>query len=305
MTDPACLSPLPDEPPSSKGLRASRAKWGSAQEQALQESWNSLLQFNRSHRGRISSRDFQGDILDEFLHQQRMSRQGDHPLRAKDPGAPLALPQGEKCLELGEDGEEFKIPVLPCGQRLRIDIWSTWGDRHYVGLNGMELFSSEGQPVQIAQIRADPPDINILPAYGHDPRVVANLLDGVNRTQDDMHLWLAPFTPGKSHHICLDFTKPCAVAMIRIWNYNKSRIHSFRGVKDISMWLDKRCIFKGEIARASGALSGGAQDVRPSFPSLLACHSWLCRAGGERRLPLHPPPSPTAHGFVFVTGQSS
>jgi len=27
--------------------------------------------------------------------------------------------------------------------------------------------------------------------------------------------------------------------MIRIWNYNKSRIHSFRGAKDIEIQLDK------------------------------------------------------------------
>ncbi|KAL8175232.1 UNVERIFIED_CONTAM: hypothetical protein K2H54_017079 [Gekko kuhli] len=251
-----------EAPPSSKGTRrASRAKWGSSREHALQESWNSLLKFNHSHRGRISNMDFQGDILDEFLHQQKISRQGENPLKAKDPpGAALVPPPlGEKCLEL-EEGSEFRIPVLPYGQHLRIDIRSTWGDRHYVGLNGIELFSSKGQPIPVARIRADPPDINVLPAYGNDPRVAANLLDGVNRTQDDMHLWLAPFTPGKPHHICLEFVEPCAVAMIRIWNYNKSRIHSFRGVKDITMLLDEQCIFKGEIAKASGALSGAPEQ---------------------------------------------
>ncbi|KQK84800.1 hypothetical protein AAES_45431 [Amazona aestiva] len=78
-----------------------------------------------------------------------------------------------------------------------IDIQTTWGDRHYV-------------------------------AYGNDPRIITNLIDGVNRTQDDMHLWLAPFTPGKPHFIFIDFVDSCQVAMIRIWNYNKSRIHSFR-----------------------------------------------------------------------------
>ncbi|XP_054849304.1 katanin-interacting protein isoform X2 [Eublepharis macularius] len=250
-----------DEPLSAKGPRPSRAKWGSAQEHALQESWNSLQKFNHSHRGRISNMDFQGDIFDEFLHQQKISRQGDQPFKIKDPGS-LVLPKGQEgqiCLEL-EDGNDFKIPVLPYGQYLKIDIRSTWGDRHYVGLNGIELFSSEGEPIQIAKIKANPPDINILPAYGKDPRVVANLLDGVNRTQDDMHLWLAPFTLGKSHSISLDFVKPCAVAMIRIWNYNKSRIHSFRGVKDITILLDEQCVFKGEIAKASGALSGAPEQ---------------------------------------------
>ncbi|KAG7248784.1 hypothetical protein CRUP_026652, partial [Coryphaenoides rupestris] len=153
--------------------------------------------------------------------------------------------------------EEFEIPVLPQGQRLVIHILSTWGDRHYVGLNGLEVFCSSGEPLRPALIRADPPDINVLPAYGKDPRVVGNLVDGVNRTQDDMHLWLAPFTPGRSHVLYLDFGAACRLAMIRVWNYNKSRIHSFRGVKEVEMQLDGRCIFRGEIAKASGTLSGG------------------------------------------------
>lgn len=279
------LPSLADAPPSSKGPRPSRAKWGRAQERELQESWNSLLKFNHSHRGRISNLDFQGDILDEFLHQQKLSRQGDQPPAGKEASAALMLLQGEKYLG-ADEGNEFKIPVLPSGQHLRIEIQSTWGDRHYVGLNGIELFSADGQPIQIAKIWADPPDINILPAYGKDPRVVANLLDGVNRTQDDMHLWLAPFTPGKSHYIFLDFAKPCAVAMIRIWNYNKSRIHSFRGVRDMVMLLDEQCIFRGEIAKASGALSGGAQGILPSrFACVEQGWGWL-------------PPSPAAPPFL-------
>lgn len=229
----------------------------------MQESWNSLRTFNRLHHGRISSLDFQGDIFDEFLHQQKLSRRAEPRLQLRAGGQEAPEPpEGDPGPELPEEGADFKIPLLPRGQRLRMDIHSTWGDRHYVGLNGIELFSSRGEPVPVARIEADPPDINILPAYGKDPRVVGNLLDGVNRTQDDMHLWLAPFTPGKPHCLALCFAEPCEVAMIRIWNYNKSRIHSFRGVKDITLWLEGRCIFRGEIAKASGSLAGGAQEGR-------------------------------------------
>ncbi|KYM94774.1 hypothetical protein ALC62_14369 [Cyphomyrmex costatus] len=42
------------------------------------------------------------------------------------------------------------------------------------------------------------------------------------------------------------------IAMIRIWNYNKSRIHSFRGAKDVIIKLNDIIIFYGEIAKASG-----------------------------------------------------
>lgn len=43
--------------------------------------------------------------------------------------------------------------------------------------------------------------------------------------------------------------------MIRIWNYNKSRTHSFRGVKEISITLDKSLVFRGIICKAPGNLS--------------------------------------------------
>ncbi|XP_053410642.1 katanin-interacting protein isoform X2 [Nycticebus coucang] len=233
-------------------------RWHSKQEHTLHESWNSLSAFDRSHRGRISNMEFQGDILDEFLQQQKSSRHSNQlPPCKQEKTEPLKGQDG--CSGDTDDGSDFKIPVLPYGQHLVIDIHSTWGDRHYVGLNGIEIFSSKGEPVQITNIKADPPDINILPANEKDPRVVTNLIDGVNRTQDDMHVWLAPFTPGRSYSISIHFRHPCHVALIRIWNYNKSRIHSFRGVKDVTMLLDAQCIFEGEIAKATGTLTGAPE----------------------------------------------
>ena len=53
-----------------------------------------------------------------------------------------------------------------------------------------------------------------------------------------------------------DFDKDVTIAMIRIWNYNKSRIHSYRGARYIEISLDRRLIFKGEIQRAPGATLG-------------------------------------------------
>lgn len=69
----------------------------------------------------------------------------------------------------------------------------------------------------VFQIHADPSDINILPEYNKDPRVVKNLIDGVNRTRDDIHMWLAPFTAGKDHLVFCTFEKPCKIALVRIW----------------------------------------------------------------------------------------
>ncbi|KAJ4446219.1 hypothetical protein ANN_12913 [Periplaneta americana] len=160
---------------------------------------------------------------------------------------------------MNSSDSDFIIPELPSGSKMELNIHSTWGDRHYLGLNGIEVFSSTGEPVTIAKIWADPADINVLPEYSKDPRVITNLLDGVNRTHDDMHLWLAPFTKGANHYIYLIFKHKVQVAMIRIWNYNKSRIHSYRGVRDVEITLDGVTIFRGEIARACGGILGGTE----------------------------------------------
>lgn len=47
----------------------------------------------------------------------------------------------------------FVIPELPSGSILKLDIMSTWGDQHYIGLNGIDIFNNEGQLVNIAKVR--------------------------------------------------------------------------------------------------------------------------------------------------------
>jgi hypothetical protein len=47
---------------------------------------------------------------------------------------------------------DFIIPELPSGSKMELNIRSTWGDRHYLGLNGIEVFSSTGEPVTVAKV---------------------------------------------------------------------------------------------------------------------------------------------------------
>ncbi|XP_073974521.1 katanin-interacting protein-like isoform X6 [Rhodnius prolixus] len=151
-------------------------------EKRLEESWSSLDIFNQRHRGRISKRIDAADfkILDDMMLL-------DSENKAKDGGS--VSPQSVKP-ETPVEKEDFIIPELPSGRHMKFDITSTWGDRHYVGLNGIEIFSVTGELVQVSS------------------------------------------------------------------NYNKSRIHSYRGVKDMQITLDDKKIFEGEIARASGGILG-------------------------------------------------
>ena len=50
----------------------------------------------------------------------------------------------------------------------------------------------------------------------------------------------------------MDFGKKTTIAMIRIWNYNRSRIHAYRGARLLTAELDGKLIFKGEIKKAPG-----------------------------------------------------
>ena len=48
---------------------------------------------------------------------------------------------------------------------------------------------------------------------------------------DDLHMWLTPFTAGRHHYVFIDLGLSRTLSMLRIWNYNKSRIHSYRGAR--------------------------------------------------------------------------
>ena len=150
----------------------------------------------------------------------------------------------------------FRTPVLPRGRELKFYILSTWGDPHYVGLNGIDLFDESGKRILLdaSCISADPPDINVLPGYGSDPRTVDKLVDGCHYTCDDLHMWLSPFNLKEEQTITVRIPETKTISMIRIWNYNKSRIHSFRGVRQLRLFLDGEEIFGGEIKRAPGAM---------------------------------------------------
>lgn len=100
-----------------------------------------------------------------------------------------------------------------------IDILSTWGDKHYVGLNGIEIFSNTGEPAKIKEIYADSIDIieSLDKKYDYNLYVINNLINGINQTRDDTNLWLTPYSNGDHHYVYLLFQSTITIAMIRIW----------------------------------------------------------------------------------------
>lgn len=190
---------------------------------------------------------------DEHTSDSHNSLNTKHSAPSKQPAPSTAA--GVKSLP-----EVFQIPELPRGQRLVINILSTWGDPFYVGLMGVEIFDHTGHAVHLsdvdAQLSADPPDLNVLEHDRHDPRTVDKLVDKHYFTCDELHAWLAPFTRGQNHFVYFDLDYPLSIAMLRIWNYNTTRIHSYRGARYVEISLDEKCIFKGEIRRAPGSVLG-------------------------------------------------
>ncbi|GJQ72137.1 hypothetical protein Trydic_g3231 [Trypoxylus dichotomus] len=201
------------------------------------------------------------------------------------------------------EADDFIIPVLPSGKILLITILSTWGDKYYVGLNGIDVFDKDGNIINVKKISANPPDVNILPECNNDPRVVTNLLNGVNRTQDDVHLWLAPYTAGHKHIILIEFYQITTLAMLRIWNYNKSRIHSYRGVREVQITLDGMPIFIGEIKKACGGILGGVdafgdtilfttdESILSAVAANDSCYPTLTSSVYEEHSPMERPPT--------------
>ena len=63
------------------------------------------------------------------------------------------------------------------------------------------------------------------------PPTRARLVDGVNVTTSDEHMWLVPFSEGQDHLLTVTLDAPQQISGIRVWNYNKTPEDTFRGVR--------------------------------------------------------------------------
>lgn len=139
-------------------------------------------------------------------------------------------------------------PGIFFGLCLRLNFTASWGDLHYIGLTGLEVVGKDGQalPIYPHQLSASPRDLNDLPEYTDDSRTLDKLIDGMNITTEDEHMWLIPFSPGLDHVVMIHFDRAQSIAGLRLWNYNKSPEDTYRGVKIAHVSLDGLCVSPAE-----------------------------------------------------------
>lgn len=99
-----------------------------------------------------------------------------------------------------------------------------------------------------------------------DPRTADKLLDGVNATHDDRHMWLAPFTQGEQHAVTIRFDGPTRLGAIRLWNYAKT---AARGVQQLALYLDGALLYQGWARPAPPRQAGGAGVQEGSMESFV------------------------------------
>ncbi|VIO97313.1 Conserved hypothetical protein, putative [Brugia malayi] len=139
----------------------------------------------------------------------------------------------------------FAIPELPRGELFRFILCSSWDDAHFIGLNAIELFNTAGERPQIDEMKT-----NATITRGSLDNVFKN--GEVNlSTNDPCKMWSARYDNlAELLHIEIRLKKQESIAMIRIWNYNESRVHALCGVHDLRIELDGVTIFQGEISCA-------------------------------------------------------
>lgn len=218
----------------------------------IDKPWDSLRDFDLHHYGRVDPSD-----------------NTPKPVRRRRGTGAAARADADR---LRDAPALADVPTLPSGRSVAIRILSTWGDEHYVGLAAVEVFDSRGSPVRglRASVKAgsgggtdeNPRSTGDL-GDSSDPRVVSNLVDGVNCTCDDLHMWMCRFDVDNPPVVEIELPCELRVSMIRVWNYNRSRAHASRGARRVAIFIGDRCVFRDDLTRAPGVLASAPRCAEP------------------------------------------
>ncbi|VDN50234.1 unnamed protein product [Dracunculus medinensis] len=137
----------------------------------------------------------------------------------------------------------------------QLQLYSTWGDEFYIGLNGIEFYSHLDSliPLRAHNLAAFPESVNVLPGVNADPRTSENLINGENDTDSMSNIWLTPMLPNHCARIFVVFDIPTFVSQIVIYNYRKT---PERGVRHLSVSVDDLIVFSGEVPTSTTEKTG-------------------------------------------------
>ncbi|GMR53950.1 hypothetical protein PMAYCL1PPCAC_24145, partial [Pristionchus mayeri] len=152
--------------------------------------------------------------------------------------------------EEGSDCSE--IPTLPRGSLLSLRLLSNWGDSSFIGLTGVEIFLESGRRATVNEVsttakthEGELRSVGNLSHIGHSP-------------------WRASLSSCENGSISIDVkveNEGESIAMLRIWNYNESRVHATRGIRDVEIELDGSLIFRGVISPAFDGEEGDTGET--------------------------------------------
>lgn len=99
------------------------------------------------------------------------------------------------------------------------------------------------------------------------------VIDGTNITMSDEHMWLVPFSSGQNHLLTINFPENVLMAGLRIWNYNKSKEDTYRGVSFFCCHFNWSHVFIGINSHSTACLVQTVQkkgDFKINFTKLFA-----------------------------------
>ncbi|EFA83430.1 hypothetical protein PPL_03577 [Heterostelium album PN500] len=172
--------------------------------------------------------------------------------------------------------QDYKTLFIPSGFVFKFVLLSSWGDKSYLGLNGMQLFDWNEDLIDVSKSRTVllPPALN----NASNDQTLSRLFDGINSGFDEKHAWcthaLYPYDRSSTGlipiSICLYFDYPISLSMVKIWNY--SRVPT-RGVEEFAMYIDDLLLFKGKLSPSPTYPSTSVDNNHDFSQTILFSHN--------------------------------